>query len=108
MYGRDVTRLPQAARSVGSPSTGRAMWRSFSATGQRWAPRMAPINGIENHGSAREYLVTVEGDVWTFTGEHERATIAFGDAGRTQTHHWEFRPEGEWITLCDRVATRID
>ncbi|WP_413320157.1 hypothetical protein AA0Z99_05335 [Agrococcus sp. 1P02AA] len=28
--------------------------------------------------------------------------------GRTQTHHFEFRPEGEWITLCDRIAHRVD
>lgn len=63
---------------------------------------------IENHGFAREYLLTVDGDEWTYTGEHERAVITFGDEGRTQTHHWEFRPDGEWITLCDRVATRVD
>ena len=62
---------------------------------------------IENHGFAREYLVTVDGDVWTFTGDQERATITFGDDRRTQTHHWEFRPDGEWITLCHRVATRV-
>ncbi|WP_144720401.1 DUF1579 family protein [Agrococcus jejuensis] len=63
---------------------------------------------VENHGFHREYLVTVDGDVWTFTGEQERATIAFTDDGRTQTHHWEFRPEGEWVALCDRVAHRVD
>lgn len=63
---------------------------------------------IENHGFAREYLVTVDGDVWTYSGDQERATITFTDDGRTQTHHWEFRPDGEWITLCDRVAHRVD
>lgn len=63
---------------------------------------------IENHGFSREYLLSVDGDVWTLTGEHERATITFTDGGRTQTHHWEFDPEGEWITLCDRVASRVD
>lgn len=62
---------------------------------------------IENHGFNREYLVTVDGDVWTLSGESERATITFSDEGRTQTHHWEFRPEGEWTLLCDRVARRV-
>lgn len=62
---------------------------------------------IENHGFAREYLVTHSDQTWTFTGDTERATIIFSDDGTTQTHHWEFRPEGEWITLCDRVATRV-
>lgn len=63
---------------------------------------------IENHGFNREYLVTVEGDVWTFTGPSERATITFSEDGRVQTHHWEFKPQGGWITLCDRVARRVD
>lgn len=62
---------------------------------------------VENHGFAREYLVTVDGDVWTLTGEQERATITFSEDGWRQTHHWEFRPHGEWVTLCDRVATRV-
>lgn len=63
---------------------------------------------IENHGFAREYLLTVDGNTWTFTGDHERATVTFDADRRTQSHHWEFRPEGEWITLCDRVAARVD
>jgi hypothetical protein len=63
---------------------------------------------VENHGFNREYLVTVDDDTWTLTGGSERATITFSDGGRTQTHHWEFRPNGEWITLCDRVAHRVD
>lgn len=63
---------------------------------------------IENHGFAREYLVTVDGRTWTLSGAQERATITFSDDNRTQTHHWEFCPNGEWITLCDRVATRIN
>ncbi|NQX14212.1 DUF1579 family protein [Microbacteriaceae bacterium VKM Ac-2855] len=63
---------------------------------------------IENHGFAREYLVERDADTWRFDGPTERASIVFSDGGRTQTHHWEFKPNGEWITLCDRVATRVD
>lgn len=62
---------------------------------------------IENHGFAREYLVSVDGDTWRLSGDQERATITFSDDGRTQTHHWEFRRQGAWIPLCDRVATRV-
>lgn len=48
-------------------------------------------------------------DTMSFLGwDQERASITFSDDGRTQTHHWEFRPEGEWIALCDRVARRVD
>lgn len=63
---------------------------------------------IDNGGFANKYQVDVDGATWHFTGEQARATISFSDDGRTQTHHWEFKPEGEWVTLCDRVATRVD
>jgi hypothetical protein len=63
---------------------------------------------IENHGFSREYLVTRDDMTWSFSGASERATITFSDDGRVQTHHWEFRPDGEWITLCDRAAVRIE
>jgi len=61
---------------------------------------------FENHGFYRHYDVTVDGDVWTFTGETERARIEFSDNGRTQTINWEWRPKDQWLPLCDRVATR--
>lgn len=63
---------------------------------------------FENHGFCRDYTVTVDGDTWTFTGEHERATHTFSEDGRTQTIAWEWRPDDEWLPLCDRVARRVD
>ncbi len=63
---------------------------------------------FENHGFHRRYDVTVDGDVWSFSGEHERATITFSDGGRTQTHVWEWRPGDEWLPLCERTAIRQD
>jgi len=63
---------------------------------------------IDNLGFANDYLVNVDKNTWHFTGKHARATVTFSDGGRTQTHHWEFNPDGEWVTLCDRVAKRVD
>ena len=63
---------------------------------------------FENHGFYRRYDVTVDGQVWTFSGEFERARIAFSPDGRTQTITWEWRPKGQWLPLCDRVAQRED
>ncbi|WP_420125535.1 hypothetical protein [Longimicrobium sp.] len=63
---------------------------------------------FENHGFYRDYPVTREGKVWTFSGQTERATITFSDDDRTQTIAWEWKPEGAWLPLCDRVATRTD
>ena len=63
---------------------------------------------IENHGFAREYLLTRDGLTWTFAGPSERATVSFSGRGHIQTHHWEQRLADDWIPLCDRVATRVE
>ena len=62
---------------------------------------------IENHGFCRDYTLTEDGDVWTFSGDQERATHTFSADGRTQTIAWERLLDGTWLPLCDRVATRI-
>ena len=63
---------------------------------------------FENHGFYRHYEVVVEGKVWTVTGETERARIQFSEDGKTQTITWEWRPGGQWLPLCDRVARRLE
>lgn len=62
---------------------------------------------FENHGFYRDYPVTREGKVWAFNGQTERATITFSDEDRTQPIVWEWKPDGAWLPLCDRVATRL-
>jgi hypothetical protein len=71
-----------------------------SQTGQYFA------RSFENHGFYRHYVVSKNDNVWTLDGEHERARIAFSDDGNTQTITWEWKPRGEWLPLCDRVAVR--
>lgn len=62
----------------------------------------------ENHGHIRDYLTRVDGDVWTFIGDTERARVEFTDCGNTQNIAWEWRQPGEdWLPLCDRVAQRL-
>ncbi|MBC7763049.1 MAG: DUF1579 family protein [Candidatus Saccharibacteria bacterium] len=63
---------------------------------------------IENHGFARDYTMTVDGRVWTLTGEHERSTHTFSEDGRTQDISWEWKPGEQWLPLCNRTAHRID
>lgn len=63
---------------------------------------------FENHGFFRHYRVIREGKTWRFEGETERASITFSDDDRTQTIAWEWKPAGDWLPLCDRIATRID
>lgn len=63
---------------------------------------------FENHGYYRNYRVSRDGDVWTISGETERATITLSDANRKQTIAWEWKPKDDWLPLCDRVAVRKD
>lgn len=66
------------------------------------------LHSFENHGFARRYDVTVDGNIWKLSGELERATITFSDDDRTQTLVWEWKPGDEWLPLCDRTAVRVD
>lgn len=61
---------------------------------------------FENHGFERRYTVAHEAQVWTVTGEHERARMEFSDGGLVQTMTWEWKPEDSWLPLGDRVARR--
>ena len=63
---------------------------------------------FENHGFYRHYDVTVNGRVWAVSGETERASIEFSTDNRTQTIVWEWKRQGKWLPLCDRVAMRTD
>ncbi len=63
---------------------------------------------IENHGFYRDYKVTREGDRWHFEGATERATVTFENDGSRQRGNWEWKPENEWLPLCDRVADKVD
>jgi hypothetical protein len=74
-----------------APETGHYMTRSY-----------------ENHGFIRDYVTRVDGSIWTFTGDTERARIEFTDGGDTQKISWEWKPGGKtWLPLCNRIAKRV-
>ena len=73
------------------PDTGRYFARAF-----------------ENHGFYRHYQLAVEGNVWTLSGDLERARTLLEDDNRTQVISWEWKRDGKWLPLCDRIAKRID
>ncbi len=63
---------------------------------------------FENHGFYRNYQMARVGDVWTLTGDTERATTKFADNNRTQNIVWEWKRGNLWLPLCDRIAVRVD
>jgi hypothetical protein len=66
------------------------------------------VRSFENHGFYRHYDLAVQGQVWTLSGDFERARIEFSADRRTQTIAWEWRPGERWLPLCDRIAVRED
>ena len=70
-------------------------------TGQYFA------SSFENHGFHRHYDVSFEGNTWTFSGDSERARYIFSEDGQRQTITWEWKPNDEWLPLCDRVAVKV-
>ena len=64
-------------------------------------------SNIDNMGYARTYQVTPHDDVWSFSGEWERATMRFGDEGGTMTIDWEITRDGStWRPLCHLIGTK--
>lgn len=66
-------------------------------------------HAFNNLGYHRRYAMSVDGRVWTLTGDLERARIEFSEDGRRQDVKWEWRPKGDaWVPLCDRTNVRKD
>ena len=83
--------------------------RHIGLTTIRYDPttRAYSAYNVDNLGFARTYRVTPHDDVWTFTGERERATMRFGNDGRTMTIDWEVTSDGTtWLPLCHLEATQ--
>lgn len=90
------------ATTGGKPFRGLGVM-SYDAAKDSYASR-----SFENHGYFRKYAVSVDGDVWSFSGKSERARIEFADRGKTQIINWEWRQQGAaWLPLCDRTAVRV-
>lgn len=65
-------------------------------------------HAFENHGYYRRYRVRVEGRIWTFESDTERATVEMSADGKRQTVRWEWRPKDDrWLPLCERVNERV-
>ena len=63
---------------------------------------------FDSAGNAPTYQVTVNDDVWTYSGEAQRATFGFSDDGNTVTIHWDWKKNGgeKWLPLCDLTASK--
>jgi hypothetical protein len=63
---------------------------------------------FDNLGYERRYTLSIENGVWRFTGQHERATLVFGQDGRSYEERWELSEDGQrFVPLCEMRATKL-
>ena len=76
---------------------------SYDAESRTYSSRF-----FDNVGNAPTYQVSVRDNVWTYSGELQRATFEFSDDGNTMTTHWDWKKtDGEdWLPLCDLKSTK--
>jgi len=65
-------------------------------------------HNFDNLGYERRYALSIEGGVWRFVGQLERATLVFGEGGRSYEEKWELSKDGEhFVPLCEMHATKL-
>ena len=64
-------------------------------------------HNFDNLGSLRVYSSNMKDNLWTLTGQSERATIEFDESGKTYREFWEIKTDGDWQPLCRRTGTRV-
>lgn len=62
---------------------------------------------FDNAGHHPTYLVTVDGDTWTLTGEEQRATYEFAADGQSIQIRWQAKGVDGWQPLCELTARRV-
>ena len=60
----------------------------------------------DNAGHHPTYLVTIEGNTWTLTGEAQRATYEFAEDGNEVRIRWETKGDEGWQPLCELQGRR--
>jgi hypothetical protein len=63
---------------------------------------------FDNAGNAPTYQVSIRDNVWTYSGELQRATVEFSDDGSTMKTHWDWKKTDRenWLPLCDLTASK--
>jgi hypothetical protein len=65
------------------------------------------VHSYDNMGNRPAYVLVLEDNSWIFREPSTRATVKESIDGSTMTWNWQWKhPHGEWLPLCDRVATR--
>ena len=65
---------------------------------------------FDNGGNAPTDQISLDDNVWTYSGELQRATFEFSDDGKTMKTHWDWRKSDDenWLPLCDLTASKFE
>jgi hypothetical protein len=61
---------------------------------------------FDNAGFHPSYDAYLNDEIWHFVEPNTRAKIIINDPD-TMTFHWEWKKDGTWLPLCDRIARRV-
>lgn len=64
---------------------------------------------FDNSGNYPTYKVSLKNNIWTYSGEFQKATFEFNDNENSIAVHWDWKKPGteKWLPLCDLTATKI-
>lgn len=87
---------------------GESEFNGMEVIGYDFSSQTYSSHFFDNAGNAPTYHVTVRENVWTYSGELQRATFEFSEDGNTMKTHWDWKKiEGEnWLPLCDLTASK--
>ena len=89
---------------------GKSEFNGMEVIGYDFASQTYFSRFFDNAGNAPTYQATVRKNVWTYSGELQRATFEFSDDGNTMKTHWDWKKtDGEnWLPLCDLTASKSE
>ena len=87
---------------------GDAAFKGMEVIGYDASSQSYTSSFFDNAGNATTYQVTKRDNVWTYSGELQRATFGFSDDGDTMTTHWDWKKShgDNWLPLCDLTASK--
>ena len=64
---------------------------------------------FDNSGNNPTYKVSLKNNIWTYSGEFQKATFEFSDDENSLQVHWDWKkPDDEnWLPLCDLKVTKV-
>jgi hypothetical protein len=85
-----------------------AEYKSIEIIGYDAARKVYTLTFFDSWGGTGRYDATVQGNVWTYSGDSRRATVIVSEDGQTMTGDWQMSFDGsEWHPWMDITSTKV-